>query len=185
MRGPKSVEVKLDLKLFSIGGTWEPNDAERRAAWELYVELVTRISVVPLRDGIAREALTSLYAIFGHAREILRRHGPDVAEPKRDGQYNLGYLTVALLNFGLRPTLSYWHPELQAWEAQRQHTASVKAHEDAWPRIEELRAALEKTSTILTAYTAVLAQACGVPDVRAAVPVLVPAPTENASTSQP
>jgi hypothetical protein len=29
--------------------------------------------VVPLRDGIAREALTSLYALFGQAREILRR----------------------------------------------------------------------------------------------------------------
>jgi hypothetical protein len=33
MKAPKSVEVKLDLKFFSIGGTWEPNDAERRAAW--------------------------------------------------------------------------------------------------------------------------------------------------------
>lgn len=170
MRGPKSVEVKLDLKVFSISGTWEPNDAERRAAWELYVELVTRVSVVPLRDGIAREALASLYALFSQARGILRRYGPDVAEPKSNGEYNLGYLTVAMLNFSVRPVLSYWHPELQVWEAQRTGSASVKEHEDAWPRIGELRDHLEQTRKILTSYAAVLAQACGVPDLLAAVP---------------
>lgn len=47
MRAPKSVGVKLNLRVVEISGTWEPNDAERRAAWELYVELVTRVSVVP------------------------------------------------------------------------------------------------------------------------------------------
>ena len=44
MRAPKTVEVGLDLKNFKISGTWEPNDAERKAAWELYVELITRSS---------------------------------------------------------------------------------------------------------------------------------------------
>jgi hypothetical protein len=42
MRAPKSVDVGLDLKIFKISGTWEPNDTERRAAWKLYVELITR-----------------------------------------------------------------------------------------------------------------------------------------------
>jgi hypothetical protein len=170
MRGPKSVEVKLDLKVFSIGGTWEPNGAERRAAWELYVELITRISVAPLRGGIAREALSSLYALFGASREVLRRYGPDVAEPKRDGVYNLGFLTVAMLNFAVRPLLSYWHPELQAWEATRDAAVSVKAHEDAWGRIGDLRAELERTRVVLAEWAATLAAACGIPDLSAAVP---------------
>ena len=170
MRGPASVGVKMDLKLFSISGTWVPNDAERRAAWELYVEMITRIAVVPMRDGIAREGLSSLYALFGEARTILRRYGPEVAEPKRGGRYNFGFLTVALLNFALRPLLSYWHPELQTWEAQRGPTQSVKAHEDAWPRIGELRAELERTRLALATYAAVLAEACGVPDLRHAIP---------------
>src|SRR6476661_5376022 len=116
MRAPKSVEVGLDLKVFSIKGTWEPNDAERRAAWELYVELITRVAVVPLTGGLLREALDSFHAIFGIARDILKRAGPEVAEPKPSGEYNLGYLTVALLNFTVRPLLSRWPPELQAWE---------------------------------------------------------------------
>lgn len=174
MRPPKSVEVKLDLKFFSIGGTWEPNDVERRAAWELYVELVTRISVVPLRDGIAREALSSLYAVFRESREILRRYGPDVAEEKPDGEYNLGFLTVALLNLALRPVLSYWHPELQVWEAGRDPAKAVKAHEDAWPRIGELRAALDELRGVLTVYANLLAAACGVPDL---TPAITPATT--------
>jgi hypothetical protein len=170
MNAPKSVEVKLDLKVFSIAGTWEPNDAERRAAWELYVELVTRVAVVPLRDGIAREALSSLYALFGEAREILRRYGPEVAEPKKSGRYSFGFLTVAMLNFAVRPVLSYWHPELQVWEVQRGTTVAVKEHEDAWPRIGELRDAMDATREVLSSYAAVLAEACGVPDLRTAVP---------------
>jgi hypothetical protein len=169
MRAPKSVEVKLDLKFLSIGGTWEPNDAERKAAWELYVELVTRISVVPLRDGIAREALTSLNSLFGQAREILRRYGPEVAEPKSDGEYNLGFLSVAMLNFALRPVLSYWHPELQVWEATRPAGMSVKTHEDAWPRIDDLRAALDQTRGVLLTYATVLGSACGLPDLGPAI----------------
>lgn len=170
MQGPKSVDVKLDLKVFSIAGTWEPSDLERRAAWELYVELVTRIAVVPLRDGIAREALSSLYALFAEARAILRKYGPEVAEPKKSGKYNFGFLTVAMLNFAVRPVLSYWHPELQVWEAQRAGSTSVKEHEDLWPRAAEMRRAIEATREVLASYATVLAEACGVPDLRAAVP---------------
>jgi len=169
MHAPKSVDVKLDLKFLSIGGTWEPNDAERRAAWELYVELITRISVVPLHDGIAREALTSLYTIFAQSREILRRYGPDVAEPKPSGEYSFGFLTIAMLNLALRPVLSYWHPELEVWEAGRAPGRSVKSHEDVWPRIGELRGALEQVRTVLTTYAALLATACGVPDLSPAI----------------
>jgi hypothetical protein len=180
MRSPNSVEVGLDLKVFSIKGTWEPNDAERRAAWELYVELVTRSGVVPLRDGIAREALSSLYALFGEAREILRRYGPEVAEPKPDGQYSLGFLTVAMLNFTVRPLLSYWHPELQAWEAIRPAAVSVKAHEDAWHLINDLRAELDRASAALSRYSAILAAATGVPDLSTAIPARVAGPGPGA-----
>jgi hypothetical protein len=183
MRPPKSVEVKLDLKFLSIGGAWEPNDTERKAAWELYVELVTRISIVPLRDGIAREALTSLRTLFTQSREILRRYGPEIAEPKPEGEYNLGYLTVAMLNFALRPALSYWHPELQDWESAKPPGTSPKAHEDAWPRITELRDALDRTRSVLTTYAALLAVACGTPDLSTAytIPPGTPAPQRQRS----
>ena len=53
-----SVQVGLNFHVLQISGTWEPNDDEGKAAWELYVELVTRIAVVPLggEEGLLREA---------------------------------------------------------------------------------------------------------------------------------
>jgi len=41
LRGPSSFQVGLNFHFLQISGTWEPNDQERRAAWELYVELNT------------------------------------------------------------------------------------------------------------------------------------------------
>ena len=39
------------------------------------------MSVVPLEDGIAPEALTIMYALFGQSRGILRSGGPTIAQP--------------------------------------------------------------------------------------------------------
>ena len=42
---PRLVNIKLDLKLPRFGGiqaTWKPDETEVRAAWELYMEMVTR-----------------------------------------------------------------------------------------------------------------------------------------------
>ncbi len=64
---PRRTSFKVSLNLpFGLGGveqTWEPDDDERRAAWELYVELATRIATVPRQPGtgLAREALNSLH----------------------------------------------------------------------------------------------------------------------------
>jgi hypothetical protein len=48
---PRRTSFKVSLNLpFGLGGleqTWEPNDDEQKAAWELYVELVTRTTTVP------------------------------------------------------------------------------------------------------------------------------------------
>ncbi len=123
LQAPKDVQVGLNLGVVQLSGTWEPNDTERLAAWELYVELLTRISVAPLAQdhGLLREALTSLYSLFGTTRQILRTHGPDIAEPKRDGEYSFGFLAVVMLNFSLRPLLAQWHPELEDWESQRRN----------------------------------------------------------------
>jgi hypothetical protein len=135
VKAPKSVQVGLNLHFVTISGTWEPNDAERAAAWELYMELVTRVAVVPLPagQGLLREALTSLYSLFASTRGILREAGPEIAEPKKSGEYNFGYLAVAMLNYALRPLLTRWHPALADWEAHRPADRSRGDHEQAWP----------------------------------------------------
>jgi hypothetical protein len=57
--------TKVSIKLpFGIGGAeWEADPTERRAAWSLYVELVTRVAVQTLETGhgiVARSALVTL-----------------------------------------------------------------------------------------------------------------------------
>jgi hypothetical protein len=180
VRGPKSVTVGLDLKVLHITGTWEPNDAERRAAWELYVELLTRAAVVPLPadQGLMRESLASLYSLFGTTRDILRRYGPDLAETKPHGQYNFAYLAVAILNLVVRPTLTRWHPELEGWEAARPVDRSRREHEVSWARAAELRQDLATTRSYLSRWAALLATVNDIPDLSAAIPVHGPEPAQ-------
>jgi hypothetical protein len=172
LMGSKLTSVKVSIALPFIGsveGTWEADERQRQAAWEMYVELATRISVVPLRedDGLLREALTSLYSLFGTTREILRRHGPEVARPRREGELSFGYLAVAVLNTLIRPLLATWHPELTRYEAQRPAERSVTDHERMWPKAGELRDELERGRGVLLAYAGILGQVAQVPSLLA------------------
>jgi hypothetical protein len=163
----KEYQVKLSLPfgLGSISGTWKPDEAERKAAWEMYVELITRVSVVELKpdEGLLREALSSLYTLFGTTRQILRTHGPDVAKVKNDKALSFGYLAVNILNYALRPLLAKWHPLLLDYEAHRPKGRSPLEHERTWDRYEELRAELKKVQDTLFEYANILAQVAGVP----------------------
>src|SRR6266700_2536301 len=110
---PKLTSVTVALKLPFLGdinGTWEPDEVEQRAAWEMYVELITRVSLVELQpgEGLLHEALSSLYSLFDTTRKILREYGPAVARPKGKDNISFGYLAIAILNGVLRPVLAKW-----------------------------------------------------------------------------
>ncbi|WP_435735796.1 hypothetical protein V5D56_13370 [Cellulosimicrobium sp. PMB13] len=162
----KEVGVELGWGPARLSGTWAPDNAERDAAWELYVELVTRIAVAPMQpgEGILREALRSLYQLFGVTRDILRRYGPTVAKPpRREGDYRFGYLAVWLLNGAVRPVLARWHPELQRWEDSRPPDVSVVDHETSWEHSASLRNELERLRHLLLQYADLLAAVCDAP----------------------
>jgi hypothetical protein len=179
---PAKVGVRVNLGVLDLSGEWEPNNAERDAAWELYVELITRISVVPLGpdEGLLREALSSLYSVFTTTREIMRKYGPEVAETKPGGQYNFAFLAVTILHTGIRPLLARWHPELQDWEGRRPAQVSITGHEHAWPLAPTLRAELDNTRRALIDFAAALATACGVPNLLDTIPALPPPSSTNA-----
>jgi predicted PilT family ATPase len=161
----ENVEVNLTLPgIGGVKGKWAPNDSERLAAWELYVELVTRISVVELKDkeGILREALNSLYSVFQITREILRKYGPEVAIPLKKDEFSFGKLAIMILNYQLRPFLTKWHPLLQEYESKRKPEISIKEHEDRWERNEEMRKELEKVRKTLIEYSILLAKVANV-----------------------
>ena len=83
MKGDPAVLKKVSVSLpFGLGSAeWQSDDTQRRAAWSLYVELVTRIAVqsLELDEGLLREALNSLYSLFGTTRQVLKDAGPLVS----------------------------------------------------------------------------------------------------------
>lgn len=154
----KKVSVNLP---FGIGGAeWEADSTERRAAWSLYIELVTRIAIQPLEadQGLLRETLNSLYQIFPTTREILKEAGPGVGASYE----SVGGIAIHVLNNGLRPFLAKWHPWLQAWEAQRPSNLSPKEHEQNWSEESTLRAELELLRKNFEQYGKALATIAGI-----------------------
>jgi hypothetical protein len=163
----KELNVRLGLPfgMGAIEGSWAPDESEREAAWEMYVELITRIAIQELgpTEGLLREALSSLYTLFETTREILRRHGPTIALPKSGHDLSFGLIAVTVLNKALRPLLATWHPELANYESQRPPNVSVLDYERHWSRQGELRQALEDVRPTLVTYANILAEVAGVP----------------------
>lgn len=165
----KTVDIKLKTPFFEVGGSWQPNNAERDAAWEIYVQLVTRVATAPMPHdlGSDREVLHSLYALFQVHRDVLTKYGVDVAQSKPSGQYNLGYLAVTTLNLIVRPFLTYWHGRLALWEAVRPENSTELQHEASWPEHGEFRHRLAGLRGCLQTYAGWLSTACGVPSLLA------------------
>ena len=109
-----NAELGLPWGLGKVGGVWKPDDGERAAAWEMLVELSTRVALVELRsgEGLLRETLASYYALFGVTRDILRRHGVSTArpDPARGSTVSFAALAIAVLNGAIRPCLLYTSP---------------------------------------------------------------------------
>ena len=153
-------KVKVSLP-FGLGeAEWTPENTERDAAWRLYVELVTRVAIqdIPENHGVMREALTSLNSLFGTTRAILKEAGPRVGAKTP----SVGGLAIRVLNRGLRPFLTKWHPMLQAWEAQRPADRSVAEHESSWTDGRTFRNELSTLRQELSKYAYALGIAAGV-----------------------
>lgn len=154
----KRVSVSLPFGLGKM--EWEADPAERRAAWSLYVEIVTRVAFQPLSpdDGLLREALQSLHSLFATTREILKDAGPDVGVER----VSVGGIAIAVLNRGLRPFLTKWHPRLEAWETLRSQGESILEHERNWPHAAAMRQEMEALRSGMELYATALARIAGV-----------------------
>lgn len=104
-----NVGVWLKLPFLELKGTWCPNESQRKASWKLYVELVTRISVLELRpdEGLLREVLASRYILFDTTRKIQRDYGPEAGRPAPGSEMSFGYIAVAVMN-RVRQTLEVY-----------------------------------------------------------------------------
>lgn len=125
---------------------WKPSDPDRAAAWDLYIELLTRITTQPLADksGDEKTALTSIYSLFPTTREILRSHGRGCSEFTK--------IAVVILNQKVRPFTAKWH--------------RVSLNEDLTDESvsSQFRTELAGLQSILRVYTGMLADMAGVED---------------------
>ena len=69
----KSSFAEMEFKL---------NNDDQIAAWEMYVELLTRIATQPLEEetGDEETALNSIYSLFDITRNILKSKGKDAGQ---------------------------------------------------------------------------------------------------------
>ncbi len=164
----KLSETKFNVNLGFIGieATWEIDDNQKYAAWEMYVELATRIATAELEEeeGLLRESLTSLYQLFAITRNILKKYGPSIATANNPNDITFGHLAVGILNKVIRPVLSKWHPLLLDWEQKNNKDKTNREHELEWEHSKELREILNEVRAKLIDYANVLGEVSGVAD---------------------
>lgn len=93
--------LKINLKFLEL--EWSPNTSDEAAAWDLYIELLTRISTQYLAPdhGDEKTALESIHTLFALTRSILKAH-------KRDCQ-QFAKIAIPVLNQIVRPFTAKWH----------------------------------------------------------------------------
>lgn len=97
----------LKVKTPILDMDWKPSDPDKAAAWDLYVELLTRITTQPLanEDGMEQTALDSIHALFGLTRQTLKTHGPSCIQFTK--------IAIIILNQVVRPFTARWHRKSQ------------------------------------------------------------------------
>ncbi|MEV5874965.1 toll/interleukin-1 receptor domain-containing protein [Streptomyces sp. NPDC052101] len=121
-----------------------PSESERMAAFDIQVELVTRIGVQELAPGTGslREALSSLKSLIDFTRGTLHTYSIRLEQGTAEGATTVQSLAYALINDTIRPFTTTWHPRLAAYEAGRPADTAPLDHELAWPQAAEMRADL-------------------------------------------
>lgn len=136
----------LTIKTPFLDMEWKPDDKDKDAAWELYIELLTRITTQRLapEHGDEKTALDSVYSLFPVTRETIKRNGRGCIEFTK--------IAIIVLNQKVRPFTAKWHRlSLQgAFEDEKQRKQFRK-------ELEELQGELRK-------YTKMLADMSGVED---------------------
>ncbi len=138
--------TSLKIKTPFLDMDWMPQDEDKNAAWELYIELLTRITTQPLEDsqGDEETALKSVHSIFQLTREVIKNNGRHCIEFTK--------IAIVVLNQVIRPFTAKWH------------RLSVHGAFSNSDNCKEFRNELTELQSVLRAYTKMLADMAGVED---------------------
>jgi len=138
--------TSLKIKSSFLEMEWKPQDEDKAAAWELYVELLTRIATQPLdpQHGDEKTALDSVYSLFAITRQVLKSNTKNCTEFTK--------IAIVVLNQVIRPFTAKWH-----------RLSLQNAFADT-EKQEEFRKELISLQSTLKKYTKMLADMAGVED---------------------
>lgn len=138
--------TSLKINVHFLEMEWSPQDADKNAAWELYIELLTRITTQRLDriHGHEQAALDSVYSLFATTRQVLKNYSRECNE--------FAKIAIVILNQIIRPFTSKWH------KLSLQGAFSDEIQQ------QNFREELEELQNILIIYTKMLAQMAGVED---------------------
>lgn len=134
----------IELSSTSASMTIAYRENDKKAAWLLYVELLTRITTQELKEdsGDEEAALDSVYSLFGITRNILKEYG-------REARL-FTVVSILILNQKIRPFTSKWH--------------KIKKDDHLAINKSEFRKDLEELRVVLVKYAKLLANLAGVED---------------------
>lgn len=122
------------------------NNADKKAAWEMYIELLTRIATQNLEPshGDEKSALNSIFSLFNLTREVIKKNGTECIEFTK--------IAIVILNQVIRPFTAKWHKR------------SLAGAFDDPDECKYFRGELSALQILLRRYTQLLADMAGVED---------------------
>ena len=138
--------TSLKIKTPFLEMEWNPQEADKNAAWDMYIELLTRITTQALEDehGDEKTALDSIYSLFPITRQIIKDNGRDCIEFTK--------IAIIILNQKIRPFTAKWHK------------LSLEGAFENEKQCKIFRQELKELQHILSIYTAMLADMADVED---------------------
>jgi hypothetical protein len=138
--------TSLKIKTPFLEMDWNPSEPDKDAAWELYIELLTKTATqkLPDKEGDEKTSLESIHSLFAITRTIIKSYGRSCIEFTK--------IAIVILNQVIRPFTAKWHKK------------SIKTNfKDSKVR-KEFRSELAQLQKTLILYTKMLADMAGVED---------------------
>jgi hypothetical protein len=138
--------TSLKIKTPFLDMEWKPQDEDKAAAWDLYIELLTRITTQHLDEshGDEETALVSVHQIFPLTREVIKSNGRHCIEFTK--------IAIIILNQVIRPFTAKWH------------RLSIEGAFSNLEQCQIFRKELIDLQAALSIYTKMLADMAGIED---------------------
>lgn len=137
-------KIKINAKFAEM--EFKLVEDDQIAAWEMYVELLTRITTQSLDDEVGDEetALTSIYNLFDITRDILKTKGRNATQFTK--------VAIIVMNQIIRPFTAKWHKK------------KIDGAFSDWGECYTFRTELKELQDNLISYTRLLAEMADVED---------------------